>query len=98
VDIIISITGLPRTDKIVRSILNTFQQFQSFARSAIDELPRQGTDQRASQQQEANQSEKHPSQGQELGLIYNLNVVLPETTNVEVYNAIFRSLKVNMLR
>jgi hypothetical protein len=32
-----------------------------------------------------------------LHLAYNINVVLPETTNVEVYNAIFRSLKSNLL-
>jgi hypothetical protein len=34
----------------------------------------------------------------EIGLVYNLNIVLPETTNIEVYNAIFRSLKANMLQ
>ena len=37
-----------------------------------------------------------PADGR-LQLAYNINVVLPETTNVEVYNAIFRSLKGNLL-
>jgi hypothetical protein len=32
-----------------------------------------------------------------ISLVYNISIVLPETTNVQVFNAIFRSLKENLL-
>jgi hypothetical protein len=36
--------------------------------------------------------------GLTLGLSYQINIVLPETENVAVFNAIFRSLRDNLLR
>lgn len=94
-DIIVQITGLPRKDPIVRYMLNTFQAFQETARNASEGQPKK----------DAEDSDKDklaplPSAGTVPGrvqLAYNINVVLPETTNVEVYNAIFRSLKGNLL-
>ncbi|MBA3448023.1 MAG: hypothetical protein H0T56_10525 [Pseudaminobacter sp.] len=33
-----------------------------------------------------------------LGLSYQINIVLPETENIAVFNAIFKSLRDNLLR
>jgi hypothetical protein len=33
-----------------------------------------------------------------LNLAYTVNIVLPETTNPEVFNSIFKSLKDNLLK
>ncbi|MDP9572991.1 UNVERIFIED_ORG: hypothetical protein J2W66_003484 [Agrobacterium larrymoorei] len=32
-----------------------------------------------------------------VGLVYNINIVLPETSDLKVLNAIFRSIKENLL-
>lgn len=32
-----------------------------------------------------------------VGLVYNINIVLPETSDLKVLNAIFRSVKENLL-
>jgi hypothetical protein len=95
-DIIVAITGLPGKDPIVRNILNTFKILQSVAKTARE-------DQITQDAQEPRIVAEIPQPGPagdghgRLNLAYNINVILPETTNVEVYNAIFRSLKGNLL-
>ena len=99
IDVIVAITGLPKKESIVRYILTTFQAFQEYAKQARD-------DAKAEEQGEASPvydsplpsaTDQNGAGGGRLQLAYNINVVLPETTNVEVYNAIFRSLKANLL-
>lgn len=97
-DIVVGITGLPKTDPVVGYIVNTFQVFQHY-----------GKDFREGQAQPEKEKEPEPlvregmsgtpleTSLKNLALAYNINIILPETTNVEVYNAIFRSLKGNLL-
>jgi hypothetical protein len=99
IDVIVTITGLPKKDGIVRSILTTFQVFQDYAKQVQEDVEPveqgdAGTPQDVKLPLASDQNVE--SQGR-LQLAYNINVVLPETTNVEVYNAIFRSLKANLL-
>lgn len=102
IDIIVSITGLPKADNIVRSIFNTFFTFQKYARSfteTVDSTPNESKQETAPTSAEKN-SNTSTSAGHssKIGLVYNINIVLPETTNIEVYNSIFRSLKSNILQ
>jgi hypothetical protein len=99
IDVIVAITGLPKKEGIVRYILATFQAFQETAKLAREDAA-------STQAADVAQADEAPARVEEknnlrstagLQLAYNINVVLPETTNVEVYNAIFRSLKANLL-
>lgn len=99
IDVIVAITGLPKKEGIVRYILATFQAFQEYAKQARE-------DAKATEQTDPGQPHDTPlplptdqngSGNGRLQLAYNINVILPETTNVEVYNAIFKSLKANLL-
>lgn len=98
IDVIVAITGLPKKEGIVRYILTTFQAFQDYAKQVREDA---GTDEPSDPGQPSEGSPAPPDQNAggngRLQLAYNINVVLPETTNVEVYNAIFRSLKANLL-
>jgi len=98
IDVIVAITGLPKKEGIVRYILTTFQAFQETAKLAREDAPADEPADHA-QQHDAPSAGSHGkvSGSGRLQLAYNINVVLPETTNVEVYNAIFRSLKANLL-
>lgn len=99
-DIIVSITGLPRSDPIVRSILNTFKLFQSYAANAKEEhhIDQQSESQDRAPRSAAPAFENNRTTASALGLVYNINIVLPETTNIDVYNTIFRSLRENLLQ
>jgi hypothetical protein len=99
IDVIVAITGLPKKEAIVRHILTTFQAFQEYAKHARE-------DAKADEKGDVVPSNDIPALSTvdrngggagQLQLAYNINVILPETTNVEVYNAIFRSLKANLL-
>jgi hypothetical protein len=93
-DLIVGVTGLPRSDAVVSAIRGTFQAFQELARSASDERVPQAAEPPVKGQVDISEIVETR---RSLGLLYNINVVLPETTNIEVYNTIFRSLKANML-
>lgn len=105
-DIIVAITGLPKTDSIVRSISGTFQAFRSFIQPGISKrapqanaAPQAGIEKLP--EEEAPSESDHvigaPRRSRPVNLAYNINIILPETTNMEVYNAIFKSIKGNLL-
>jgi hypothetical protein len=99
IDVIVAITGLPKKEGIVRYILTTFQAFQEYAKLAREDAkPEEPSDAGQSRDQIPPPGYDQSEGGSgRLQLAYNINVVLPETTNVEVYNSIFRSLKANLL-
>ena len=100
IDVIVAITGLPKKENIVRYILTTFQAFQDYARQARDEAKPEESYEGSPLSYDAPPPPPAAQTSDVAGrlqLAYNINVVLPETTNVEVYNAIFRSLKANLL-
>ncbi len=98
VDVIVAITGLPKKEPIVRYILNTFQVFQDYAKLAREDAkPAEQNDSPQLHEATLQSSDQNGGSAGRLQLAYNINVVLPETTNVEVYNAIFKSLKANLL-
>jgi hypothetical protein len=97
-DIIVAVTGLPKTDSIVRSVLNTFQVFQGYAKNAREvDVPPSDQAERPANSLGNESTTIANNTSSALGLVYNINIVLPETTNIEVYNTIFRSIKGNLL-
>lgn len=99
IDVIVAITGLPKKEAIVRYILATFQAFQEHAKHAREEAKtdEQGDVVLPNDTPLLSPVDRNGGGAGQLQLAYNINVVLPDTTNVEVYNAIFRSLKANLL-
>ncbi len=94
-EIIVEITGLIKSDTIVHQIYGTFDAFRAFIPanyvSGKSETPVQ-------EQEKINEPEgnSHKVNGG-LGLSYHINIVLPETIDISVFNAIFQSLKNNLL-
>ncbi len=97
IDVIVAITGLPKKEGIVRYILTTFQAFQEQAKLAREDGAGADLTDTGQPSDVAPPLDANVGGTGRLQLVYNINVVLPETTNVEVYNAIFRSLKGNLL-
>ena len=94
-DLIVEITGLKKNDPIVRMILQTFEAIRGFA----DRAASPSNDQMAVGLPSEEETERFIERGSQksLGLSYHINVVLPETDNIAVFNAIFRSLRENLL-
>ncbi|MGV7030400.1 DUF5343 domain-containing protein [Methylobacterium symbioticum] len=97
VDLIVQITGLNKKDQIVNATSGTFEAIRSFVNK----------DQPSTSQIESNTAPADAiplsngptlNGGSEINLAYNINIILPESTNIQVFNAIFQSLKNNLLR
>lgn len=104
-DIILEITGLNASDPVAMAIKSTFNVVKSFIPSGTDFS---GAEDDPSSQDEPNyaataqlrqteSSRNTSSQDKSVGLVYNINIVLPETSDLKVLNAIFRSVKENLL-
>lgn len=104
-DIVLEITGLKASDPVAQAIKSTFNVVKSFIPAGVDLT---GSDDNVSFQDEhisatANQNGhgevvRNVGQGSKpVGLVYNINIVLPETSDLKVLNAIFRSVKENLL-
>ncbi len=104
-DIILEITGLKANDPVAQAIKSTFNVVKSFIPAGAD---LSASDDDASSHDEhvgvtANQSgsgevARNVGRGSKnVGLVYNINIVLPETSDLKVLNAIFRSVKENLL-
>lgn len=99
-DIIVEITGLRKTDSIVRLMYASFDAVRNFISGEV----LSNADNTLTDIQEENSNTRRENgnnntsfQGN-LGLSYQINIVLPETENVAVFNAIFKSLRENLLR
>jgi hypothetical protein len=102
-DIIVEITGLKANDSIVRAIKSTFSVVRKFVTPGAE----------SAQPDEDNNQDESPNtvltgapnptgrsahKSTSLGIAYNINIVLPETSDLRVLNAIFRSIKENLMQ
>ncbi len=104
---IVEITGQPKDSSMVRQIVGTFETIKKYADFEIAQyasnqplaLPRKqeppsgGRDEGGSQD-----STPNPHAGLGLNLGYTINLNLPPTSDIAVFDAIFSSLKENLLR
>jgi len=99
--LISDVTGKPHDNSTVKAIFGTFNNAKEFADFEISE-------QKTKEKKKAEPKEKipqsvqdnitrEPSQIPNIGLTYTINLVLPKTDDPAIYDAIFRSLKDNLL-
>jgi len=93
------ITGLGDDDRRISAIVATFFALKDMANFDVEveesEEPEPPEEPLKENQSPVEQKQKH--RGVELGISYTINLNLPATTNIEVFNAIFKSLKENIL-
>lgn len=99
-DLIIEVTHLSPTDPVVTAIKGTFNAIKSFvtpdasANSQSVETPK--IEEQPNNDRQLGNGELESSGG--IRLSYNINIVLPETSDLNVLNAIFRSIRENLMR
>jgi hypothetical protein len=92
-DYLIQITGRKKDDQILNAILGTFNAIRSFITTDVSAplTPPKPTDEETADLPDLNTQNR-------FGLSYHINIILPETKDVAVFNAIFQSLRQNLLR
>jgi hypothetical protein len=97
-DIIVEITGLTKSDGIVTSILGTFNTFREYAKGVSAAAEKEHQEVPEQRQPGYKEHDRVPQDATaKFNLVNTINVVLPETTDVQVYNAIFRSIRENLM-
>lgn len=101
--LIIEITGLEHDSPTVSNTASCFKHFKTFANFHQEDVVPKVVEQ--APKEEPNYSSQIPSQiqlpptqqGVGLNLAYTINLNLPATSDIAVFNAIFKSLKENLL-
>jgi hypothetical protein len=101
-DILVEITGRTKSDKVLGQIYGTFDALRSFMPQGYQgaaETKDSKSDVQSSKDENSGGRTIDDDQGvKNFGLSYHINIVLPETKDVAVFNAIFQSLRQNLLR
>lgn len=103
-ELVAEATGLEKNNRIVYLTVATFLALKAFADFEADEVPEQP----ARREETAPEAALRPAPPMRavdgangdvrFNVAYTINLNLPETTNPDVFNAIFRALKDNLLR
>ena len=97
--LITEITGLESGDGTVRAIRQSFEALKPYAN--FDAASGEKRDQGEQDKRNRSRNKKREEEDEhelDLALSYTINLVLPKTDDVAVFNAIFRSLRENLLR
>ena len=99
--LVIQVTGLDKTSQVLKAIIGSFNALKAHARHDGSENGSQAGD---SDEEISPRQISFPATQQDssierrLNISYTINLNLPETTNVEVFDAIFQSLNKNILK
>jgi hypothetical protein len=94
--LIMELTGLEKGHKTVSTICSTFFALAEFADFAAEAPLAEEADQEPTELGEP--PPRAPAREPALSLSYQINLVLPRTDDIAVFNAIFKSLRENLLR
>ena len=99
IDIVTTKTGSSKDDKAVAAVVGSFQELVKHATFDIEDIPEEiGSDDESEEQPSIKPTPGIASDKKhKLGLSYTINLNLPPTTDIKVFDAIFQSLKKNIL-
>jgi hypothetical protein len=94
--LVMEATGEPQDSKIVELIVSSF--FNAKAYADFEESSTEGSDETIVEKISETKTDETIIKKINLGLNYTINLVLPKTDDPSVYNAIFKSLRENLLK
>lgn len=96
--LVIELTGLEKGHAMIRAIVSTFEALKAYADfSAKSKEPEIEKSNSAADFVIPSGANAHEDEDIKFNLSYTINIVLPKTDDIAVFNAIFRSLKDNLL-
>jgi hypothetical protein len=98
--VVVQVTGLEPKSAISKAIVASFKALKEFATfdDAEEEENGQDAEDTADAAAEDQDERQHVTLTKGLGLSYTINLHLPLTSDIKVFDAIFRSLRNNLLR
>lgn len=96
--LITELTGLEQGHGIVRAIRKSFEALKGLADFEVEEADPEVAKKKPSKRKPAKPKIGEEEHEFDLALSYTINLVLPKTDDVAVFNAIFSSLRENLLR
>jgi hypothetical protein len=101
--LVMEATGEAHDSKVVELIVNCFFNAKALAdfdgeRDSNPDKEKQERDEKTEKQTETTTFHEGNTRAIKLGLSYSINLVLPKTDDPAVYNAIFKSLRENLLK
>lgn len=98
--LIVEATGLEPEGSTVKSIIGSFKALKSFSKFDGENIVEEKSNETVEAEDETTSGERknHSAHVSKLGLSYTINLNLPATSDIAVFNAIFKSLKDNLLR
>jgi len=92
-----TLTGASDSDKVLPNIVGTFLELCKLADFDGKKSKHPGKKEKIEEETPSIDEDKKLSGLKSLGISYTINLNLPATTEIEVFNAIFKSLKENIL-
>jgi hypothetical protein len=97
--LVVQATGLDQGSPTLRAIVGTFEGLKGFAAFDDRELKSEKPQEEKLTDEKSKDDGRVSEEGEfRLGLSYTINLVLPKTEDVAVFNAIFKALRENLLR
>lgn len=101
--LIMEMTGSEKGNKTVQAVVGTFEALKSYAKFNVStsDIVHEKNNQTSLSENDSTHSVNQPVGKIEdigLNLSYTINLVLPKTDDVAVFNAIFKSLRENLLK
>lgn len=104
-DLVATVTGASKEDKTLGCVVGTFSELKKFATFDVAEIPEDiGDEETEDATEDVEEKEENSGVGistkktkVNFGISYTINLNLPASTEVKVFDAIFKSLKKNLL-
>ena len=94
---VVQVTGLGPGSGTVKAIMGSFKALKEFAR--FDREAKEASAEQAGEEVHIEEPVGEPTKrAHKLGLSYTINLNLPATSDIAVFNAIFKSLREHLLR
>lgn len=98
VDLVSTRTGATKTDTSVMAVVGTFMELIKLAAFDLEDIPEDiGENKEEEVVGEAAPTKKPSGEHVKFGISYTINLNLPATTEIKVFDAIFKSLKKNII-
>ncbi len=96
--VVVQVTGLEPASNTTKAIVASFKALKDFATSQVNDDEDEGEGEEAEVGQRDDSGQERVILKKGLGLSYTINLNLPGTSDIKVFDAIFKSLKEHLLK